>query len=162
MKYITIMFTRFCDLRSSLLYCSCGQKFTHCSIALAEEPDIYYSFNIKGFAVETMEKCRRKGVKDFCSLRITVTDASYELISYRLDCIKERKAELSYSKLGVVCALLHIPYSAKNRFFCSGFVASLLFDSNAVKLRKKPSSYLPYTLLTELVTTPDLGEFCFA
>ena len=63
MKQICILLTKYSDWISSLVYYIGGQGYTHSSIALGDQPTQFYSFNYRGFAVETTEKHRRRGVR---------------------------------------------------------------------------------------------------
>lgn len=55
MKQICILLTKYSDWISSLVYYIGGQGYTHSSIALGDQPTQFYSFNYRGFAVETTE-----------------------------------------------------------------------------------------------------------
>lgn len=55
MKQICILLTKYSDWISSLVYYIGGQGYTHSSIALGGQPTQFYSFNYRGFAVETTE-----------------------------------------------------------------------------------------------------------
>jgi inositol transport system substrate-binding protein len=50
-------------------------------------------------------------------------------------------------KLYLVLCLLHIPFKFQDKYFCSQFVAEILEQSGAVRLKKKNTLYLPHHLL---------------
>lgn len=80
MKQICILLTKYSDWISSLVYYIGGQGYTHSSIALGGQPTQFYSFNYRGFAVETTEKHRRRGVRCSRLYRLNVSDTVYERI----------------------------------------------------------------------------------
>ena len=84
MKQICILLTKYSDWISSLVYYIGGQGYTHSSIALGGQPTQFYSFNYRGFAVETTEKHRRRGVRCSRLYRLNVSDTVYERIEERI------------------------------------------------------------------------------
>lgn len=143
MKEINILLTKYSDCVSSLVYYVCGRSYTHASISLEEEPGKYYSFNYRGFAVETLEKHRKRGVKHSCCYRIQITEAAYKNIQDILRFFLAEKDSYRYTRLGVLCCVLHIPMHWERHYFCSQFVAELLERSGAVTMRKTSSLFLP-------------------
>ena len=84
MKQICILLTKYFDWISSLVYYIGGQGYTHSSIALGDQPTQFYSFNYRGFAVETTEKHRRRGVRcSRCTGRIIISVLSLWQNSYQ-------------------------------------------------------------------------------
>ena len=110
----------------------------------------HYSFNYKGFAVETIEKHRRRGVEESLCFQLIISDEAYESIRDAIEMFKEKADEYSYTRLGVCLAVLNIPYSWKKHYFCSHFVAHLLVQSKALILQRDVSVYLPNQLIPEL------------
>ena len=78
MKQICILLTKYSDWISSLVYYIGGQGYTHSSIALGDQPTQFYSFNYRGFCVETLEKHRHRGVKKSLSYQLSVSEETYE------------------------------------------------------------------------------------
>ena len=68
-------------------------------------------------------------------------------IAKEIERFLEQKDIYTYSRLGVILCLLHIPHKFENSYFCSQFVAEVLSNSGAVQLKKKESLYLPNHLL---------------
>ena len=157
MKTIFILLTKYSDWRSNLLYYFTGFGYTHASIGLDDE-DCYYSFNYRGFAIETMEKHREKGVKKSLRFRIQVSEETYKNLKQRIFEFKDNQSLYQYDRKAVALAFLRIPYQRKNRYFCSQFVAELLVQSKALKLRRNTNVYLPNQLLSELYQCPRLIE----
>ena len=58
MRHICILLTKYSDWISTVVYHIGGRGFTHSSISLEEDPDTFYSFNFRGFAVESVENWR--------------------------------------------------------------------------------------------------------
>lgn len=126
MKQICILLTKYSDWISSLVYYIGGQGYTHSSIALGDQPTQFYSFNYRGFAVETTEKHRRRGVRCSRLYRLNVSDTVYERIEERIRHFLENRENYRYTRLGVLCCVLRLPLYWKNHYFCSQFVAELL------------------------------------
>ena len=143
MKKITILLTRYSDPTSVFVYFLTGRGYTHSSIALGENMTEYYSFNYTGFTVETIEKHRKRGVERSLSYSISVPDDVYDKIEKAIAVFKANKEDYHYTKLGVICCVLHMPLRRRNRYFCSQFVAELLENSGAVTLFKKPHLFTP-------------------
>ena len=157
MKQICILLTKYSDWISSLVYYIGGQGYTHSSIALGDQPTQFYSFNYRGFAVETTEKHRRRGVRYSRLYRLNVSDTVYERIEERIRHFLENREKYRYTRLGVLCCVLRIPLYWKNHYFCSQFVAELLSESNALPLSRKPFVYLPNHFIRLVDTQPCLA-----
>lgn len=150
MKKVSILLTKYSDLLSSLVYYVTGRGYTHVSLGLEENEDRFYSFNFKGFCVETMEKHRRRGVDSSICYQIEVADESYRFLKESIQMFEEKREEYRYTKAGVFFALLHLPFQRSKYYFCSQFVAELLIVSGAMALEKSANLYLPNQLPTEL------------
>ena len=105
MKQICILLTKYSDWISSLVYYIGGQGYTHSSIALGDQPTQFYSFNYRGFAVETTEKHRRRGVRYSRLYRLNVSDTVYERIEERIRYFLENREKYRYTRLGVLCCV---------------------------------------------------------
>ena len=77
MRQISVLLTKYSDWISTLVYHIGGHGFTHSSLSLEEDEDTYYSFNYRGFAVETVDKHRRRGVKCSRCIQLQVSDEAY-------------------------------------------------------------------------------------
>lgn len=158
MRQISVLLTKYSDWISTLVYHIGGRGFTHSSIALEEDEHTYYSFNYRGFAVETVEKHRRRGVKRSRRIQLQISDESYLQIKARIQEIQEHKSEYRYTRLGLLCCILHLPFRWKGHYFCSQFVAEMLAESGAVPLKHRPCLYLPNQFAAELPNLPACRE----
>ena len=150
MRQIYVLLTKYSDWISTVVYHVGGRGFTHSSISLEEGPNTYYSFNFRGFAVETVEKHRRRGVKNSRCIQLQVSDTAYARIRGRLLDMLAHRTAYRYTRLGLLFCLLRLPFRWKDHYFCSQFVAELLQDSGAVPLRRAPCFYLPNQFAAEL------------
>lgn len=154
MKEITVLLTRYSDRISSFVYHVAGHGYTHASLGLGGE--VYYSFNYWGFCEETLEKHRRRGVEQSLSCVLEVSDQAYQDIQARIETFQRRRAEYRYTRLGVVCCLLRIPFLWRRHYFCSQFVAEVLKQSAAFPLARRAQLYLPNHLCRELLASSQL------
>ena len=150
MKKITILLTKYSDFISSFVYHVAGRGYTHASLGLEEEPGVYYSFNYKGFCVETPEKHRRRGVEHSLGCELEISDEAYEALKARIAQFESRREALRYTRVGVFFCLLRLPFRWRDHYFCSQFVAELLQLSGAAALKKRAELYLPNQLYSEL------------
>ena len=121
MRHICILLTKYSDWISTVVYHIGGRGFTHSSISLEEDPDTFYSFNFRGFAVESVEKHRRRGVKNSRCIRLQVSDAAYAHIRERLREMLAHRTEYHYTRLGVLFCVLRLPFRWRKHYFCSQF-----------------------------------------
>lgn len=63
MKTVTILLTKYSDFVGRFICKISKNKYSHASISIDEEEEIFYSFNIKGFAIEKPKK--RMPKKDY-------------------------------------------------------------------------------------------------
>ncbi len=148
MHTVTVLLTKYSDITGKIVSVFTRSYYTHASISIDEKEEIFYSFNYKGFAIEKPKKyfptTRCPG--SVC-MRIQVTDESYEKIRCEINYFLQKKDQLSYSCIGVLFCLLHIPIKFQNKYFCSQFVAELLQDALTYEYKKPASLYLPEQLL---------------
>ena len=147
---VRILLTRHSDWTSKLIYYLTGRRFTHASIALEDTVPYYYSFNFKGFCRETLEKHRRRGVIHSTELELKISEESYQHISRQLQFVQTHSKEYCYTRLGLLCAVLRLPFQWRGHYFCSQFVAELLESSGALVLSRPPFLCLPNHLEDEL------------
>lgn len=150
MKKISILLTKYSDWISCLLYHLGGHGYTHASLGLEENGDEFFSFNYKGFCIETMAKHRRRGVNKSLLYELEIPDDTYTEIKERILFFQRERLEYRYTRLGVLCAILKIPFRWEKHYICSQFVAELLKDTGAIPLSKRPNFYLPNQLGKEL------------
>lgn len=154
MKEISILLTRYSDWISGFVYHVAGHGYTHASLSLGGE--VYYSFNYRGFCEETLEKHRRRGVKQSLCCVLAVSDEAYQGIQTRIEFFQQQRAKYRYTRIGVVCCLLRIPFLWRRHYFCSQFVAEILKQSSALPLARPAQLYLPNQLCRELASSRQL------
>ncbi|WP_326974522.1 hypothetical protein [Caproicibacter sp. BJN0012] len=142
-KYISVLLTKYSDVTSNMLQIMTRGKYTHASLGITE--DEFFSFVTKGFHVERPAKILSRMREDIpCALyRLRVSDDVYEELSWKLHQLSDCGQLYKYSRLGLFLCLLHIPHFMERHYFCSRFVAEILQDCEALKLRKPSSLYLP-------------------
>ena len=79
----------------------------------------------------------------------------------RIRQIEEEKDKFHYSRVGVLCCLLHIPVKRNYYYFCSQFVADLLQQCKTVSMHKDTALYLPNHLPGELAQQSCLKEIVY-
>ena len=142
MRTVTILLTKYSDWISTLVYYICGGGYTHASLSL-DGGSTYYSFNYRGFCIETPDKHRNRGVKKSLCYQVTVSDSAYQKMKGRIKTFISQRHEFSYTRLGVFFCILGIPFRWKRHYFCSQFVAEVLHDAGAIPLLKAPALYTP-------------------
>ena len=150
MQTITIVLTKYSDILSNFIYLMSGGGYTHVSLSLGDEKDVMYSFNYKGFCIETLEKHRRRGVTKSMCYQMQVSEKAYDKLKKHVQYFVEHREEFRYTRLGAILCFLRIPFRWKDHYFCSQFVAEILTRTGAVKLKMSPSLYLPNHLKNEL------------
>lgn len=158
-KTVTVLLTKYSDWISSVLYYIGGKGYTHASISLEEEQNgCYYSFNYKGFCVETIDRHRHRGVSSSMTYELTVSLDAFERMKERLKFFIEHKEALDYTRLGVFFCFFQIPFRWKQHYFCSQFVAEMLKCSEEIALKKPTALYLPNHFISELQHSPCLAR----
>lgn len=144
-KKIYIMLTQYPGIDAKALRLYSRFPYTHASVGLEEDMDTFYTFNHKGFMVESITRYDKPGRDSFlCAVyELKVPVEVYDRIKDVVLNFKERKAEWKYSRAGIFFSLLQIPYKKDKHYFCSQFVAEVLQKCEAVKLRKRSHLYLP-------------------
>ncbi|MBE5774569.1 MAG: hypothetical protein E7337_11655 [Clostridiales bacterium] len=150
MKTITIVLTKYSDPLSNFFYLMSGGGYTHVSLSLDDAAETMYSFNFKGFCIESVEKHRRRGVTKSLFYRLQISDTAYEKLSEYVQEFIDNRVDYRYTKMGAILCFLRIPFKWKDHYFCSQFVAEALTLAGAVKLKMLPSLYLPNHLKNEL------------
>lgn len=159
-KTITVLFTRYSDKISNLIYFITGRGYTHASLALNEGDNCYYSFNFKRFRMEHPEKHKNRCGMSAAYL-LEITDKEYEDIKNLIDDMVKKKERFGYSCIGLFLSILGISFEKNNRYFCSQFVADILQQTKSVCLSKNPSLYLPNDLLYALNSQKCLSRIIY-
>lgn len=144
-KTITVLLTRYFSTFSNFIYWVSGRGYTHASIALDDGDEYFYSFNFKGFRREYPGRRVRKCGKSIC-YKLEISEENFEKVRKRIEEMEENRERLSYSRLGVILCLFHIPHKIKNSYFCSQFVMEMLELSGSILPERSASLYLPNQL----------------
>lgn len=148
MKTVTILLTKYSDMFGRCICKLSRSGYSHASISIDGDEEIFYSFNYRGFVIEKPKKrIPKKRCPESVYVRIQVPIETYTLIEEEIKGFLHNKAFYTYSRIGVVLCLLHIPHKFKNQYFCSQFVAEILSRAGAISLHKKESLYLPEHLI---------------
>jgi len=141
---VTILLSRYGDPFSKFIKLMSRSNFTHASISLDPEEEVFYSFNLKGFIEERWKNKKSKYLlPDRRYIRFYVTEEQYKRLHESVEKFKSRRQEFSYTPFGTIMCLFKIPIRFKKRYFCSRFVAEVLQSSGIYKLRRKATLYLP-------------------
>lgn len=145
MSRLLIMLTGFHDAGARLIGLMTRSRYTHASIGLEEDPGTFYSFCTKGFREEHPKGLLKKEHAPFpCMVyALDVHDGAYRMAKRMIEGFRADRGLYRYSFIGVVLALLHIPFRIGRRFFCSQFVADILERSGAMPLRKLSCLCMP-------------------
>jgi inositol transport system substrate-binding protein len=151
MKTITILLTGYSNWFGRFIRVISRSGYSHASISIDGSEEVFYSFNGKGMVIEKPKKYKPKARKEkSVCIRIRVPECICTDVEREIQQFLEQKDIYSYSWLGVILCLLHIPHKFENAYFCSQFVAEILSKSGAVKLNKKESLYLPNHLMSDI------------
>ena len=153
-KKVLVLLTRFPDNGAKVIQAMTGSDYSHASIGLSEDMNIFYSFVVKGFMVEEITRYIKPDREPFpCQLyEIEVSEKVYNTVKKILNFYVEHKSKMSYTKLGLVMALIGIPFKRKDCYFCSQFVAEVLERAKVMEMKRPTQSYLPgdFTKLSEM------------
>ena len=144
MRTVTILLTRYSDLFGKFICAIGGNQYSHASVSIDGNEEIFYSFNYKGFVIEKPKKYVPKTrVPGSVCIRMQIPEETYRLLELEINHFIVHREKFSYSRLGVVLCLLHIPHRFDNQYFCSRFVAEVLSKAGVIELKKNESLYLP-------------------
>ncbi|MDO4175559.1 MAG: hypothetical protein Q4D42_12425 [Eubacteriales bacterium] len=162
MKTVTILLTNDSNLFGRLISGVSKYHYSHASISIDADEEIFYSFNMKGFVIEKPKKRKPKTRQggSMC-IRLQVSEHAYNIIEEEIRQFMEKKEEYTYSRVGVLLCLLHIPHKFQHAYFCSQFVAEVLSRAGAIKLTKKESLYLPGHLIDEIECLFSCKQFVY-
>lgn len=138
---IYLLLSRFFNRGAKIIEMMTGCYYSHTSIGLSEDMNKFYTFVVKGFMVEDLNRYANK--TDFempCQLyELKVTPEEYDRVKRILRFYVKNKSKMAYTQLGVAMALLRIPFRQKHKYFCSEFVAEVLKRGKIMK-NKRPAS----------------------
>lgn len=172
MKTIYILLTRSSTIMSRLVHLMTGAHYTHVSISLSLNDELFYSFGRKyatrplpaGFVKESLaDGFYGAHPETECALlALPVEDDVYTMIARRLANMESIAGIYRYNLLGTLFCYFGIARQRKRYYFCSQFVGDLLDRSGAAVLPKPSSLMHPidYTDLTdmEIVYTGNIAQ----
>lgn len=144
-RKIFVLLTQFPGLDSRALRWWTRFPYSHVSLGLDEDMNTFYSFVVKGFIVEDISRYNKPGRMPFpCELyALEVSEETYQAVRKNLLTFVNKRSSLSYTRLGLILTLIHIPWRLKNRYICSQFVAETLQRCTPARLKKHSTLYLP-------------------
>lgn len=148
-KKIFILLTRFPDNGAKVIEALTGCYYSHTSIGLSEDMNTFYSFVVKGFIIEDINRYVKPDKDPMpCQLyEIEVSDQVYNTVKRIINFYIRYKHKMSYAKMGLVMTLMRIPFKKKYEYFCSEFVAEVLKRANVLKIKKPTHLCLPKDLI---------------
>lgn len=162
MKTIYILLTRSDTFLSKLVQLFTADPYTHASISFDECLQPLYSSARKngetmfpaGPTTEVFHRGFYYKHQDIpCALyELSVPDQVYELARREAQQFARDSDLYSFNILGLILCKLGIPFHPKYKYFCSQFVAEILYRSAALELPKDTSLMKPmdYTRLPQL------------
>jgi len=136
--YIVLTQTRTYPARVIHLYTS--EPYAHASIAFDEDLAEMYSFARRGiwnpFNAGFVEEDINNGIfgkytSTTCNIyQLKITENQYIKLREEIDVFKCNKSDYSYNYLGLLGAAVNVPIQARQRYFCSQFVAYILERSD--------------------------------
>lgn len=144
-RKLYVLLTQFPGLDAKAMRYYTRFPYTHASIGLEENLNIFYSFVNKGFIVENISRYNKPGRAPFpCALyELEVAQPIYDAVKRMIQNFIKNRSTLRYDTLGLFLSLIKIPNRRHGRYFCSQFVAEVLHRCNAARLNKNSALYLP-------------------
>ena len=121
-------------------------EYSHVGISLNRNCDIIYSFGRRhvntilngGLSIEHKHgEFFSKFNKTVCRIFETeISKESYEYIRKTLDDMEKNIDDYKYDYIGIIPRFFHIPFTLKNRYVCSYFIAELLDKADIYHFNK--------------------------
>ncbi|MGL4762526.1 MAG: hypothetical protein ACRC6T_16435 [Sarcina sp.] len=157
MKKISVCLTFSGTLYARAIRWFTKDKYSHVSLALEEEKDIWYSMGRKGknkfWAVRfQVEDVRERFLEWFPNTEVMilereVPDDVYYKIKALLDNYSEETTKYNY--LGVLGVTMNKEIEHKNRYFCSELVANILKEVELLDIDRPPVLTKPMDFLDD-------------
>lgn len=170
MKEVYILLTKSTTYFSRLIELITSEDYTHASIGLEGIGGKFYSFGRKrynymlpaGFIIEEVtERKLYSGLTHYSLYKLKVKNNIYNAISEFIEEMVKHEDMYSYSILGVIACALGIPLKRRHHFFCSQFVANVLYNNGLADKIKDPNLTKPAELKSiegiELVSSGYIG-----
>ena len=162
MPNIYVLLTRSQSLLSRMIHRFTGDSFTHVSLALDGQLQTLCSFARRyshtPLPAGLVHEDLYNGYFDHhryipCRLyALQIDEQKYENVSHSVQRMMEQSAAYRYDIHGLIRCRLGMESNREKHFFCSMFVASVLYNAGALDLPKTPSLMRPqdFTGLAEL------------
>lgn len=145
-KKIYILLQQFDGLFGDLYSFIENSKYNHASIGLSDSMNEFFSFRTKwGFCIEHPFHFNKDHKKEIpCVIyEIEVNESIYLSVENEIQEFKKEKDMFHYSYLSLTLGFIGIKHKMHRGYFCSKFVAEILFRTGRIKLIKDTSVYLP-------------------
>jgi len=159
MRNVYILLTDTGSLFTRLIKRFTNSPYNHVSIAFDKSLNTLYSFGRKhpynpfwgGFVKESIYAGTFKRFKNTkCMLlKFEVSEEEYHSLLNNVEFFVEHENEYSYNLMGVVGAYFNKEVPRKNAYFCSEFVAHVLYQSNLKFWNVPPYMVRPYDFGTD-------------
>ena len=154
MKQVYVLLAKTATVTSRLVHIFTHGTYTHASLALTPETDMFYSyarrrlynFLIGGIIVEDVNSFVFARFPECnCALfEIDVSDEDYERIKAQVDLCMDNYKKATYRFIGAFLMRLGIVWRRRLKFTCSQFVAVCLSKAEGIKLPKDPYLMMPH------------------
>lgn len=172
-RYIYIVLSQTGTVPAKLIKFYTRNPYAHASIAFDSDLSEMYSFARRGiwnpFNSGFIKEDFNSGIfgryeSTRCSIyKIEVTSEQYERIRSIIGVFKNDSLSYSYNYLGILGVVLHHPIARRKRYFCSQFVAYVLYMAGIKVANKVPALVRPDDLrksdLFQLVYAGRLSEY---
>ncbi|WP_297435794.1 hypothetical protein [uncultured Clostridium sp.] len=157
MKKINLCLTFSGTVYARLIRLVTKDKYTHISLALEEDKNVWYSMGRKGknrfwvvrFQVENV---RERFTEWFPKTELMILEKEVsDEVYYKVLAILEKYSEdtTKYNYLGVLGATVNKPIEHKNRYFCSELVANILNEVEALDIKQPAVLTRPMDFLAD-------------
>ena len=157
MKKISVCLTFSGTLYARAIRWFTKDKYSHVSLALEEEKDVWYSMGRKGknkfwlvrFQVEDV---RERFLEWFPNTEVMILEREIpDELYYKIKVILDNYSEetTKYNYLGVLGVTMNKPIEHKNRYFCSELVANVLREVELLDIDRPPVLTKPMDFLDD-------------
>lgn len=143
--YLILMHTN--TIPSKLVKFFTRYKYSHVAISLDKNCDTIYSFGRRkvnsilngGFVIQKKQgEFFKKFDKTTCRIyELDVNEEQYKDVKNILDNMQLNPSKYKYDFIGIIPRFLGTPFTIKNRYVCSYFIADILEKAKIYKFNKK-------------------------
>jgi inositol transport system substrate-binding protein len=153
MKDIYILLTKSKTWVSKMIGLTTDDFYTHAAISFDKNLTPCYGFSRKyaysplpaNIQKEYLDDTFHRKQKNIpCAVyKITVEDDVYEKVKESVEKVFKNRRHYSFNIIGLILCRCGIAYKRKNKYFCSQFVSSVLYENGVIHLTKDPSLVRP-------------------